>query len=85
MKPSNRSVNESKKEAQRDRTFVRGGGAKMFGRGSRTTTSTPDAAGKQQPGQTASISKTNPQFARGGKPRAVGGFARPAKGGQTGT
>jgi hypothetical protein len=79
MKPNKRSVDSSKKEAQQAKTFVRGGGAKMFGRGSRTTTSTPDAAGPQTAGQTAPISKSNPKFARGGKLRSIGGLARPAR------
>lgn len=77
--PSRRSVNTSKKEAEQKKVFVKGGRTHMLGRGSRTTTSTPDAAGPQTAGQTAPISKSNPKFAKGGKLRSIGGMARPAR------
>ena len=48
-------------------TFAAGGRTKMFGKGDRTRTATPDAAGTQTPGQTAMRSRDNLSRAKGGR------------------
>jgi hypothetical protein len=73
-----------KVEKQRGRSFAEGGATRMLGKGTRTVTATPDAAGEQTPGQTASRSRDNLQRAKGGPKVHVGGLSRPAVGGSTG-
>ena len=78
---------KSKALSEHGKTFARGGkgGAnKMFGDADRVRTATADAAGPQTKAQTASKSKTNPKYAKGGKAStSVGGLALPAIGGRT--
>ena len=72
------SVNRSKKESQREAAFAKGGKTKMFKQ---------QAAGPDRPGNTEKDQSAAPgaKFARGGKKVAVGGVARPARAGSTGT
>jgi hypothetical protein len=73
-----------KRERERDtNSFARGGQTRMLGKGTRTTTATPDAAGEQTPGQTTTKSRDNPRFARGGPKNTGYGLALPAVGGAT--
>jgi hypothetical protein len=68
----------SKRERERDTdSFARGGKTHMLGKGTRTATTTPDAAGEQTPG--ANKSKDNRRSAKGGPPVHVGGLALPAQ------
>jgi hypothetical protein len=83
-----KSVNQSKKDVERPKQYARGGNTPMFGKGDRVKTATSDAAGKQTPAQTSQKSKDNPKAAKGG-PKipagSIGGVARPARAGATGT
>lgn len=85
MQPNNLSVNKTKKEGQHDVEFAKGGDTPMFGSGDRTKVATPDSAGPEKPGQTASIATSNPKYAEGGKEKMFGySPSVPAKAGQTG-
>jgi len=68
MKPK---PQKEKKFTQRRTDFAEGGSTHMHGRGDRTITATPDAAGQQTEGQTSQKSKSNPKFVKGGSPRGM--------------
>jgi hypothetical protein len=61
-------------------TFAEGGKTRMLGKGDRTTTATPDAAGTQTSGQTTTKSRDNLPRAKGGRRIDEGwGLALPAQ------
>ena len=71
---------------QRRVVYGRGGTGpnnKMFGKGDRTKTATPESAGPQTAGITSQKSKRNPKFPEGGAMPRSGGLASPAKSGET--
>jgi hypothetical protein len=79
MRGNKLHVDQTKIDRLHSKAFARGGRTKMFGQ---------QAAGPDRPGNTGKdqTAAPGPKAARGGPPvRGVGGRARPAQSGHTGT